>query len=182
MTGFTGRWALRGAVSHDPGVKYVFTGDDRTGVEAVVGDVQMTLDLLIERWLAGEALVPEPAVEPASGLVLDIGPDLTFTERGAAEVEWFCEEGVLEPRAKPFDGRIVTKPTGSHLLLSEPVTWAQPYREDVDVPLRMDDGDTKIADTIELVGARLRRRVSVVTDEMYVTRVLYEYGPDHPHR
>ncbi len=180
MTDFTGSWALLGAASHHPTVAYEALGTEgaaeEAGLDAVIGGSRMGLDTLVRMWLAGEVLDAEPALEPASGLTLDVAGDLTFTERGAADVEWFCVEGVLEPRAVPFDGRIVTTPAGAHLLPHEPVPGAEASEEDEGVRLRMDDGDTKIADTVELTGERLRRTMSVVTDEMYVCRLLFEYG------
>lgn len=171
MTPFTGRWKLLGAVSHHPAVTYECT--DGTGMDAVIGGARMDLELLLSKWLAGETLDGEPAFEPAAGLTLEIGADLAFTETGTAAVEWFCEEGVLEPKAVPFDGRIVTTPAGSYLLLHD--SLAEPYSEDDDVRLRLDDGDTKITDTVALKGERLYRTASVVTDEMYVCRLRYEY-------
>ncbi len=117
MTDFTGRWTLLGAVSHDPDVAY--ESEDEIRMDAVIGGTRLDLELLLHKWLAGETFDAEPPLGPASGLTLDIGDDDTFTESGTAEVEWFCEEGVLEAKALPFDGRIVTTPAGSHLLLHE---------------------------------------------------------------
>ena len=176
MTDFTGRWTLLGAVSHDPDVAY--ESEDEIRMDAVIGGTRLDLELLLHKWLAGETFDAEPPLGSASGLTLDIGDDDTFRESGAAEVEWFCEEGVLEAKALPFDGRIVTTPAGSHLLLhgagTEPAS-ADGHRYG-DVRLRLDDGDTQITDTVVLDGDRLRRTVSVVTDEMYLSRVRYEYG------
>ncbi|MFG2994757.1 hypothetical protein ACGFZK_36595 [Streptomyces sp. NPDC048257] len=171
MTAFAGRWKLLAAVSHHPGVAYECT--DGSGTDAVIGGARMDFELLLSKWLAGETLDREPAFERVAGLTLEIGADLTFTEAGAAAVEWFCEEGVLESKAAPFDGRIVTTPAGNHLLLH--ASPAEPYSEDDDVLLRLDDGDTKITDIVALRGERLYRTVSVGTDEMYVCRLPYEY-------
>ncbi|MFD3441049.1 hypothetical protein ACFWU3_26465 [Streptomyces sp. NPDC058685] len=176
MTDFTGRWELLGAVSHDPDV--TSESVDEIRMDAVIGCTRLDLTLLLHSWLAGETFDAEPPLEPATGLTLDIGDDDTFTESGTAEVEWFCEEGVLEAKALPFDGRIVTTAAGSHLLLHD--EDADPHSADDDrygdVRLRLDDGDTQIADTVVRAGDRLRRTVSVMTDEMYLSRVRYEYG------
>ncbi|NJN00069.1 MAG: hypothetical protein HC800_25630 [Phormidesmis sp. RL_2_1] len=41
--------------------------------------------------------------------------------------------------------------------------------------LRYDDGDTKVCDTIRLIGDRLVRQLSVVTDELYLDRMTLVY-------
>ncbi|GGO96410.1 hypothetical protein [Wenjunlia tyrosinilytica] len=176
MRGLDGRWVLVGAGVVRPAVAYELRAEEES-LDAVIAGTRMPLDDMVRRWLAGEVLGAEAVLVPASGLVLEVARDAAFRESGTAQVEWFSGEGVLESAAEPFGGRIVSTPAGHHLVLSEPVAWAQPYSaEDGDVRLRLDDGDTRIADTVHLLGDRLRRTVSVVTDEMYLDRLVYDYA------
>ncbi|WP_221645468.1 hypothetical protein, partial [Nostoc sp. UCD120] len=55
------------------------------------------------------------------------------------------------------------------------VSWAVPSDEVNKKKLRYDDGDTKIADSIEVQGEQLIRTISVVTDELYLDRVIIVY-------
>ncbi len=172
MTGFVGRWELS-AVGHGNVPRDEALLDGKCA--AAVSGLLLPQAEFNRRWLAGDTFGHASPVAPLTGLVLTVAPDLAFTEAGDAHVDWFTDEGVLEPEAEPFDGRILTTSAGSFLLLHEAVAWAAPYNETDEVRLRLNDGDTAITDMVALQGDRLRRTVSVVTDGLYEERLLYDY-------
>lgn len=168
MIEFTGRWDLAAANGdYDINVDY----DDG---HLVLGDVRLPSDEFNRRWLAGEQLRADPAMTPLTGLTLTIAEDGTFTEDGTAEVNWFDDEGVLESDARPFDGTLVTAAGGTFLIGEEGVQ-ATVFAGADNLRLRIDDGDTAITDLVRVDGDQLLRRMSVVTDEMYPSRILLAY-------
>lgn len=172
MTGYVGRWELSAAGDGNvPRGETLLDGE----CAAAVGGLVLPQEEFNRRWLAGDTFGHTSQVTPCTGLTLTVAPDLTFAEAGAARVDWFTDEGVLEPDAEPFDGRIVRTSAGGFLVLHEAVAWAAPYHETDEVRLRLDDGDTQITDMVAVHGDRLRRTVSAVTDGLYETRLFYDY-------
>lgn len=132
----------------------------------------------VSDWLNGfdESLVDRAS--PTSGLTLSISPKGSFTERlsGKPNVYWFDNEGVLQTEVAPFDGVVVGCGQEAYLRPAEIAKWATP--EDGEYGralLRYDDGDTKIADRIRTMGDRLVRVVNIVTDDLYLDRVVIVY-------
>lgn len=136
-------------------------------------DLRLPIDEFNRRWLAGETLGGEPPFAQLTGLTLTIDGD-TFTETGAAEVPWFDDEGVLEPAAVPFDGTVATSPAGTFLLTGEG-RQAGAFTDADTLHLRCDDGDTAITDLVTVEEGELRRTMSVITDEMYPSRIRLTY-------
>ncbi len=164
-TALIGTWTLIAAAETDAEVDLIGEDSDPEG---------------INDWLNGtdDGLVDE--AEPTSGLTLAIAADGSFTERltGTPDVAWYDEEGVLQDAAEPFDGRMVDTGAGGYLRPDEIASWAIPAegRHGAAV-LRYDDGDTKIADGVARRGDHLVRTVNIVTDELYLTRVVMLYAP-----
>jgi hypothetical protein len=168
MIEFAGRWELAAAAAEEsPDTDY----DDG---DLVIGDHRVPLGEFNRRWLAGEVFTVEPPLAPLTGLTLTIAGDGTFTERGAAAVPWFDEDGVLEPKAVPFDGTLATSPAGTFLLGPEGLQNAV-FADAADLRLRIDDGDTGITDLITVDGDELTRVMSVITDELYPSRIRLAY-------
>lgn len=149
----------------------------------------------IASWLAGEDHDRLETAAPASGLVLHLAGDGRFRERshGRARIAaWYDADGVEEtgPRITPFDGRVLERGGVRYLrpefTPAERETRLKRERPHPGIALRIDDGDTLLADRIDLDGDRLLRTVSVVTDEAYLSRLTLIYrsagsGPDaHP--
>lgn len=132
----------------------------------------------VANWLNGFDDNLLESAKLSSGLVLTIKSDGSFTEvvTGKPEVHWFDVEGVLADEVTPFNGVITSNEKGSYLKPVVIATWAIPvegrYGECV---LRYDDGDTKIADNLRLIDEHLIRTVNIVTDELYLDRVLVKY-------
>jgi hypothetical protein len=162
-----GRWELvaAGAAEH------VEVGYDDG--HTTLGDLRLPADEFNRRWLAGEALGADPPLAPLTGLTLTVD-GTTFTETGAAEVPWFDDEGVLEPEARPFDGTLATSQAGTFLLTGEG-RQATAFADAETLHLRCDDGDTAITDLVAVEGDQLHRTTSVITDEMYPSRIRLTY-------
>ena len=168
MIEYTGRWELVAAAEEEsPNTEY----DDG---HLTIGDHRVPLDEFNRRWLAGEVFTDEPPLAPLTGLTLTVAEDGTFTETGAATVAWFDDEGVLEPKAIPFDGTVTTSPAGTFLLGSEGLQNAV-FADAADLRLRIDDGDTGITDLLTVDGDELVRVMSVITDELYPSRIRLVY-------
>jgi hypothetical protein len=133
----------------------------------------------IRAWLNGgdDALVA--AAQPAKGLTLSIARDGGFSEErtGAAAVPWFDADGVLEHQAVPFAGTATPVGEMLYLRLVETKSWATPTEgRYAPALLRYDDEDTKVSDALTLAGDRLVRTMNVVTDELYLNRVVLLYA------
>jgi hypothetical protein len=122
----------------------------------------------VEEWLEGNSLETLAQLTPADGLKLTISSDGTFTEErvGAPQITWYDSEGVLESNVNPFNGAI-QEAEGKFYLIADDI---EPTGN-----LRYDDGDTKIADSLTVIDGDLIRTVSVVTDELYLDRILLRY-------
>ena len=168
MSEFAGRWELVAAAAEEHVKSRCDDGD------LVIGDVRVPIDEFNRRWLAGEMFTEEPALTPLTGLTLTIAEDGTFTETGSADVAWFDDEGVLEAKARPFDGTLATSPAGT-FLLGEEGLQAGVFADATDLRLRIDDGDTAITDLVTVEGDGLVRIMSMITDELYPSRIRLAY-------
>lgn len=167
MIEYTGRWELVAATPVElPETDY--QDDDK-----IVGDVRMPNDEFNHRWLAGEDLVPTRPLEPATGLTLTITEDGTFTESGAADIDWFDEIGALDTTARPFDGTVVTAPGGTFLLTAHGLP-DDDSGDTEDLRPRVAD-DTFVTDMISGEGDDLLRVMSVITDWLYPSRIRLAY-------
>jgi hypothetical protein len=157
---FTGIWDLDGSF-------------DENGEFEIIEDEE-EYRRIYEQWLRDEDYENLENLNKADGLRLEINADGTFTETktGNPQIEWFDEEGVLVSKITPFDGIYKIFDDRAFLTLPNP-----PYLPDTDDPerIRCDDGDTKICDSLRIIGEDLVRTVSVITDELYTTRVLLRY-------
>jgi hypothetical protein len=162
-----GRWELVAAAAAD----FIAVGYDDG--HTTLGDLRLSSREFNRRWLAGETLGGEPPFAQLTGLTLTVDGD-SFTETGAAEIPWFDDEGVLEPAAVPFDGTVVTSPAGV-FLLTEEGRRAGAFTDAGELHLRCDDGDTAITDLVTVEQDELRRTMSVITDEMYPSRIRLTY-------
>ncbi|MGF1493796.1 MAG: hypothetical protein ACFBSC_15350 [Microcoleaceae cyanobacterium] len=153
-----GTWMLTGTASIDPDkvlqVEFTEGKKDSQGVE---------------NWLSGKGHELLDRLEPTEGLSLAITLNKKFTEKklgfDTPNVRWFGEDGVLAPEVIPFVGYLNIQDSRVFLLT----------KDSKDEKLRYDDGDTKIVDSVERGGQELIRTVSVVTDELYLDRVLMVY-------
>ena len=163
-----GRWNATATCSTSSEIK--FSDDDEPDPNEVADWLNAFDDNLVK------------TATPVSGLVLTIEPALgAFTEMviGNPAIEWFDAEGVLAEEVSPFDGTIVCNAQGAYLRPKDVPEWATPvdgrYRAAI---LRYDDGDTKIADNLRVADGRLVRTVNIVTDELYLNRVIIVYERD----
>jgi hypothetical protein len=186
--------ALNGAVGHIgacPSRQHERVNDmDIAGTWELIGfaETQSTARLIgedtdpadIDAWLNrhDDSLLSD--AEAASGLRLRIDAG-NFTEErtGSPSVSWFDAEGVLAEEVAPFDGTLIRTEDGIYLRPAVIPSWAMPVdgRHGPAV-LRYDDSDTKIAESLHLAGERLMRTVNVVTDELYLNRVVLIYARD----
>jgi hypothetical protein len=159
---FLGQWDLVGSVAINSEIAFIDGEPDPNGVA---------------NWLNGFDASLQDQIKPTAGLRLEIRPDARFTEQmsGQPAVYWFDEEGVLTDVA-PFDGHLVETDQGLYLRPDEISEWAMPTEGEYgQAVLRLDDGDTKISDNLRLNNGYLLRTVNVVTDELYLDRILIVY-------
>lgn len=162
LTSLVGSWVLIGSVAINSEVTFIGEETDPNGVRD---------------WLNGRADELVGQVETVKGLTLTIADNGTFTEVKTANpnITWYDQEGVLESEVEPFNGTVVLKGEGAFLVAKEIPNWAQPTVNDDGVALRYDDGDTMIAEWLERSDNRLVRTVNVVTDELYLDRIVMVY-------
>lgn len=150
-----------------------------TGEAKLIGEESDQAD--IDAWLNGSGEDLAGLAEPAEGLSLTIGEDLTLSEQrhGSPRVTWFDAEAVLVEEVVPIDGPLLGDGAVRYLRPDSIASWAVPVegRHGAAV-LRYDDGDTKIVDAFSLSGERLVRTVNVVTDELYFNRAVLLYARD----
>ena len=128
-------------------------------------------------WLNGNALDMLADVWETQGLLLDIHADGSFTEQltGTPKIIWFAADGCMSD-PEPFAGQCTMVGNLGYLLPPEIDRWAIPKEgEFAPALLRYDDGDTMISEHVMLDRGRLLRCVNVVTDELYLNRVLLVY-------
>ena len=138
----------------------------------------------VKNWLKGNGLDLVEKAETASGLSLQVFPDGRFVEekhtdtKTDSKVDRFDGEGVLNPDPFTLTGTLKSNTYGVFLEQASVPSWANSSAnssERYDAFVRFDDGDTKISDSIEIQGNNLIRTVNVVTDELYLMRVVYVY-------
>lgn len=131
----------------------------------------------VNAWLNGHDDMLLPGAGTASGLRFRI-ENAVFHEEltGSPSVPWFDAEGVLAEEVVPFNGRLIHSADGLYLRPADSPSWAmQADGRHGPAVLRYDDGDTKIADSLRIVGTQLVRTVNVVTDELYLNRIVLIY-------
>lgn len=151
-----------------------------TGATAVDDEVDLDglpVEEQIDEWLYGARYDLMDEAEPVEGLKLTIHPDGTFTEAktGSLRLPWYDREGVLDEEVVPFSGMLKTEATVMYLHLEEPISWASSEDAIRAVRVRYDDGDTTICDRLAIVNHQLVRTMSVVTDELYLNKLLLIY-------
>jgi hypothetical protein len=134
----------------------------------------------IANWLLGVAEDGRPRLETRTGLELTIRRDGSYSERVADckyLMLWYDSEGVQTDSPEPTEGT-VREVAGTAAISLHP-RGALPPRphhpggfRDV---LRYDDGDTQVSDILHVVGESLSRVISVVTDGLYLNRVVTRY-------
>lgn len=132
----------------------------------------------VHDWLNGDGHMLAGEVQAVDGLVLHIDPSGGFTEQkhGNPPICWFDSEGVQTSEVEPFNGVLSIHADAAYLLSASVQNWAKAVEGRYGpAVLRYDDGDTKICDRIERVGNELLRTINVVTDELYLDRVLIVY-------
>jgi hypothetical protein len=157
-----GTWLLTGSISLNSDIKFIGDEPDPNGVE---------------NWLNGNSNNLIAQVEATEANSLTISSDGKFFEErtGEPKVYWYDREGVLSSEVIPFNGHLSFYDSKAFLLVDDLVSWAVPSDEVNKKKLRYDDGDTKIADSIEVQGSQLIRTISVVTDELYLDRAIIVY-------
>jgi hypothetical protein len=163
MNIFTGNWYLAGTFNEN-------------GQFEIIDDIE-EYRRNYEVWLRAEDHSNLDKLLQVNGLQLAINEDGTFTETKIGNpdlglVEWFDAEGVADSQTTPFDGIYKIFYDRAFLTVEDVSSWAisdDPER------IRLDDGDTKICDSLRIIGEDLIRTVSVITDELYTTRVFLKY-------
>ncbi|MEM9449908.1 MAG: hypothetical protein AAGA75_15390 [Cyanobacteria bacterium P01_E01_bin.6] len=156
-----GKWSLIGSISINSEISFVGGEPEPNGVKD---------------WLNGSGRELVETMNATSGLTLELCSDSTFTETkyGNPAVYWFSDEGVLESEVVPFNGLVKANEFGFFLQPDEISSWATPT-DKYGVILRYDDGDTKICDRLYLSEGKLIRTINVVTDELYLDRIVIVY-------
>ena len=129
----------------------------------------------IQAWLMGNDDEQIAQSVPRTGLIIRIQAN-AFSEH-AVEFDglMFDVSGVQVNDYVPMAGALVERNSLTFLQPDGVPDWAKP--ELIDGPvLRYDDGDTKVSDSLRLVGDKLVRQISVVTDEIYLERIVLVYA------
>jgi hypothetical protein len=160
MNNFIGIWNLFGTFSEN-------------GEFEIIEDIEKYRQIY-EAWLIAEDYSNLDKLSIVNGLELTINDDGTFTESktGNPNIDWYDEEGVLDNRVTPFNGVFKVLDNRAFLFPQEIASWAISADSD---RIRYDDSDTKICDSLRIVKGNLIRTVSVITDELYTTRIILGY-------
>ncbi|MEO1529540.1 MAG: hypothetical protein AAFX06_29300 [Planctomycetota bacterium] len=161
MSDFSGNWHVVG-YDHLNGELSLFDGEPRAE------------DL--RSWLVGSNET-KPAVTAAGGMKIEIH-ETAFCE-SVTEFSrlMFDIEGVQVNDYQPMAGRLHIVEQVGFLLPDEVPEYASPSI-DSGVACRYSDGDTIVCDTLRCAGDVLIRQVSVITDELYLDRIVLAYRPD----
>ena len=159
----TGTWNLVAYYYEDSEIEYT-------------DDQDFPAQEIMANWLKGNSDQSLAEAKPASGLTLTLTEDQFSEENKDFTQLIFDVEGVQVDDYKPMHGSIKVE---SGLTLLEPAetpNWAQ--EGDCAPYVRFDDGDTKITESIKLIDKQLIRTQSVITDEIYLSRVvlIYKYS------
>lgn len=86
----------------------------------------------------------------------------------------FDESGVQVNDYQPMSGKLATLNSVAFLVPEGVADYAKPEPAG-DMVVRYDDGDTIVCDALRIVDGMLVRQTSVVTDEIYLERMLLVY-------
>lgn len=160
---FLGKWALDG---------YAYIEASSPGKQPGPAD--------IADWLLARAQADRAELEARTGLELTIRRDGSYSEQVVGDepsMLWYDSEGVqtdspgpTEGTIRDVDGRVAVS---LHPRDAPPPT--PPHQEGLRGILRYDDGDTQVSDILQVVGESLIRTISVVTDELYFSRIAARY-------
>ncbi|QDT32382.1 hypothetical protein [Thalassoglobus polymorphus] len=127
-------------------------------------------------WLLGRSDVNSlPSLESQAGLVLRICDSKFEEEVTGFERLMFDADGIQVNDYRPMTGVVYQR---------ERISFIKPFdafvQSDVErfpkLILRYDDGDTQVCDSLRRFEEKLIRQVSVVTDEIYLERILMVYS------
>ena len=157
---FVGTWLSIGSVSYRSKLEFIDGKPDPMGVV---------------NWLNGKGDNSIADITPAEGLTLTITKEGDFQEEKTAEpeIQWFNASGELSPDIQPFSGTLSEYHLKVYLIDNDAPHWSKSKSKPK--KNRYADGDTTIADMLEIRDEKLVRTVSVVTDEMYFDRVIIVY-------
>ncbi|GAB5515737.1 hypothetical protein [Rhodopirellula baltica] len=85
----------------------------------------------------------------------------------------FDLEGIQINDYQPMSGEVRIRKRVGFLIPDGGPQYGLPIS--IDLPLRYDDGDTKVCDAIRAFDDHLVRQLSVVTDELYLDRMTLLY-------
>ncbi len=130
----------------------------------------------IQAWLRGAELSRAvlEAMPPRTGLqlVLQNGAFRESVENFSELM--FDESGVQVNDYQPMSGQLATINSVAFLVPEGVADYARPEPAE-DMVVRYDDGDTLVCDSLRIVDGMLARQTSVVTDEIYLERMLLVY-------
>lgn len=161
MSDFDGNWELTRYGSDTAEIAYDDTDDGPRETE-------------IRAWLIGNEVSMIGNSLPQTGLRITIEQNRFEESVFRFDELMFDVDGVQVNDYQPMSG---------NLSISERVAFMAPDESDKPASLdgtgakavRYDDGDTKVCDTLRLSGQMLVRQTSVVTDEIYLERMLLIY-------
>ena len=140
------------------------------------GDEEDTACLAeIQAWLRGKSDAQIPDAVPMAGLVMKLQGSAFSEETIEFDALMFDVNGVQVNAYVPMTGTVVDRDGLTILKPAGVPDWATPNSMDASA-LRYDDGDTKVCDNLRLIDGQLVRQVSVVTDEIYLERMVLVYG------
>ena len=162
ITHFVGSWQLVGSTHINSQVKFYGNTPDPIGVS---------------NWINGDSNELADEVSPTEGLVLTITENAKFSEdkTGNPKTIWYDLEGV-QSDVEPFSGWVSLLRSKIYLMADGVPDWGNTPDAK---KLRYNDGDTKIADTVEVdrKKQRLIRCMNIVTDDLYLDRIILVYKP-----
>ena len=127
----------------------------------------------IRSWLIG-SVDTQPDVAAVSGLKIEIDHS-SFSE---IVIEFsllmFDVEGVQVNDYQPMTGRLHVVEQVGFILPDDVPDYASPFIDN-GLASRYSDGDTIVCDTLRRTGDNLIRQVSVITDELYLDRIVLTY-------
>lgn len=163
MNELEGEWELVGYQHRTDEIEYD-DGDDGPRVTE------------IHAWLLGAELTSASleAAPPRTGLQLAIQSG-AFRESVENFSElMFDESGVQVNDYQPMSGQLAIINSVAFLVPEGVPDYAKPEPAE-DMVVRYDDGDTLVCDSLRVVNGMLVRQTSVVTDEIYLERMLLVY-------
>jgi len=134
-----------------------------------------------EEWLFTGTDVGPLDLMPRSGLELVLHEDGSYSERvtvGGLRLPWYDSQGVQVESPDAGDGtlRESSGHDGAFLHPRDAPPWMTRTRERDRDRLRYDDGDTLICDNVRAIDDSLVRVIAVVTDGLYLNRIVARYG------